>query len=467
MINQIQRDTVKGTIPEFRTTTYKGTGTRNLRTDQFVPGNYIEGVRKGYSLPTFEDLVRGLQHLPSGLDARDLTQCLSWYLDIRNTFTPQLDLNVLHTQALIRALRQPLKPFGPQNLDRNALIEWQSKGKFENREVEDRKPPDKIITTQKQHTRSQMQIDLNEGVVDMTITLPLRHVLTFPFLALHKVVGEALKLGIKKAASREAKRTLDDVQNSKDVDSTPESSKFETPIKPYRIPKLSQLAPKSDHAHNADSPSNSYSQSRSGFSPAPSNRSRDSAIPYRPYASQGGNLFGRREYQHRRDSHRNQLYRYDENPRRNNTKQHHELLDDDKHGQCNYRDRSDSRQRQYDQPYEFGKSSEDTVYSPRGSDPNMSYRYDETPIPNNTQEGHEVLDDSRYNRRDHEDRSESHQRQYNSPSEDYVYRRRGYPDHSQDSRQHRMHGSYDLPIRDRSNDYHASRSRDHSGKYRK
>jgi hypothetical protein len=197
------RDGVKATLPNFKTNTYTGIPDRNLRTDQFSPGQHIESRRKGFVLPTFEDLVRGLQHLPSGLDARSLTQCLSWYLAYRDSFTPKLDLNVLHAQSLIRALRLPLKPFGPQNLDANALQEWRSKAKFEELKIEDIKRAE-VVHHPEQNPRTQLHLDMDQGEVSMQLALPIRHVLTFPFLALHGMIGEALKMGIEKAELRQS-----------------------------------------------------------------------------------------------------------------------------------------------------------------------------------------------------------------------------------------------------------------------
>ncbi|KAL5113143.1 hypothetical protein ACEQ8H_008991 [Pleosporales sp. CAS-2024a] len=203
-MNNCQRDAVKTEIPGFKTSTLAGKPDRNLRTDHLVPGNYIQSMRKGYTLPSFEELVRGLRRLPSGLDARGLTQCLSWYLNVRDTFTPKLELNVLHTQSLIRALRQPLKPFGPQNLDRNALEEWHNTGTFETVEIEDRRldqPPATAKTLGR--TRSRLHLDLDEEDVSTDVVLQVRHILVFPFLALHGVVGEAFKLGIRNAQTRQ------------------------------------------------------------------------------------------------------------------------------------------------------------------------------------------------------------------------------------------------------------------------
>jgi hypothetical protein len=206
-MNGYQRDAVKISLPGFKTTTYKGKSDRNLRTDRLKPGQLIH-VRKGYTLPTFDDLVRGLQRLPSGLDARGLTQCLSWYLHYRDTFTPKLELNVLHAQPLIRALREPLRPFGPQNLDRNALEEWRSKGTFETQELEDKNQGNQEAAAAEAGPSGRSQLHINVDTEDVTLhhKLPLRHLFTFSFLSMQSMVGEALKLGIKKAEARKEAR---------------------------------------------------------------------------------------------------------------------------------------------------------------------------------------------------------------------------------------------------------------------
>lgn len=214
-MNGYQRDMFKGTIPNFSSTTYQGKPDRNLRTVGLLPGTHIESKRKGFSLPTFEDLARGLKHLPTGLDAREMTQCMSWYINSRNSFTPRLELNVLHAQSLIRALRQPLKPFGPQNLDRNALEEWRSNEKLEELKVEDvKREREQPVAEPHQQRRARLHLDLDEEEVSMQVTLPIRHILTFPFLALHGVLGEALKMGIKKAETWQATRIEDEVKRA-------------------------------------------------------------------------------------------------------------------------------------------------------------------------------------------------------------------------------------------------------------
>ena len=206
-MNQFQRDSVKKIIEGFKTDTINGKHDANLHTDHLEPGRYIADRRSGYVLPTFSDLLGGLNHLPSGLDARGLTECLSWYLHVRDSFTPKLELNVLHTQALIRALRIPLKRYGPQNLDCNALKEWKEKGRFEERKVYyEPARPMSTRTGDEAQKRSRLYMNLDNHEVKLDYQLQLRHVLTVPSLALHSVMGEALKLGIEKAENRMTER---------------------------------------------------------------------------------------------------------------------------------------------------------------------------------------------------------------------------------------------------------------------
>ncbi|KAF1835904.1 hypothetical protein BDW02DRAFT_261599 [Decorospora gaudefroyi] len=248
-MNTFQRDTVKRLLPDFKTDILKGKHDRKLHTAHLTPGRYVQDQRTGFTVPTFDNLLCGLKHLPSGLDARGLTECLVWYLSFRDSFTPKLDLNVLHTQALIRALRLPLKPFGPQNLDCNALKEWKEKGRFEERKVgyESKNP---TATTEKieQHGRTRLHMNLDNHEVKLDVTLPLRHILTFPFLALHNVLGSALKLGIEKAENRKAERQSAELSpegeqvatgetTEAEKEKTREKKEKEKEKEPYRIPK--------------------------------------------------------------------------------------------------------------------------------------------------------------------------------------------------------------------------------------
>jgi hypothetical protein len=338
-MNNYQRDTVKTALPGFKTANYKGKSDRNLHTDHLKAGIYIESTRKGSSLPTFEDLARGLHRLPSGLDARGLTQCISWYLNIRDTFTPKLDLNVLHTQSLIRALREPLKPFGPQNLDRNALQEWREKGTFETTLIEHKEQQfaDETVSTTPQR-RTQLRMNIDEDDVSMNLSLPVRHILTFPFLALHSVMSEALRMGIDKAEIRKAARKENEVKDLPKVepaaDTTSEDSNEaledehedetksdrpslqpapEEPKKPYRIPK--RVSP--EHQEILPAPKRTYNLSaramstdhrpappqsataKSGFL-GPSYDSRAPSSAYAPPRPVQDSVYGRRDLDNRR-----------------------------------------------------------------------------------------------------------------------------------------------------------------------
>jgi hypothetical protein len=54
--------------------------------------------------------------------------------------------------------------------------------------------------------KTRIAINLAQERVTMHLQLPIRHILTFPFLALHGALGEALKLGIAKAEGRRVER---------------------------------------------------------------------------------------------------------------------------------------------------------------------------------------------------------------------------------------------------------------------
>lgn len=213
-MNQIQRDTVRNLLPAFKTSGYEDEGDMNPYTDHLKPGAYLDKKLKGYTVPTFDNLICGLRCLPSGRDVRGLTQCLAWYLSICSTFTPRLELNVLHTQALFRALRQPSEPVGTQNSDKIALQEWQDQGTFKKVEVTVTKQDYRKKVSEEYHTghqsMSQAVFSIHQDSVNlkMHVHVPIRHIMTFPFLALHGVVGQAFKLGIDRAERQNAARRL-------------------------------------------------------------------------------------------------------------------------------------------------------------------------------------------------------------------------------------------------------------------
>ncbi|KAF1965799.1 hypothetical protein BU23DRAFT_574555 [Bimuria novae-zelandiae CBS 107.79] len=205
-MNQFIRDSIKSTLPGIKISAYKGRPDRNMYTDQITLG-HINGVFRGCVVPTFEDLLQGVKHLPSGVDARCLTQCLVWYLGVRDTFTPRLELNVLHTRALVQALRVPLKSVGPQNLDSRTLDEWKSNGTFPKRKVEDE---EKTLGEGKREEldlkRSRMRINEEKETVGVDVVIKLRHVLTLPYMACGGMVCRAWEMGIEKAEARKAAR---------------------------------------------------------------------------------------------------------------------------------------------------------------------------------------------------------------------------------------------------------------------
>lgn len=331
-MNQYQRDSVKKIIEGFKTDTINGKHDTNLHTDQLEPGRYIAERRSRYVLPTFGSLLAGLNHLPSGLDARGLTECLSWYLNVRDSFTPKLELNVLHTQALIRALRIPLKRYGPQNLDCNALKEWKEKGKFEERNVYyEPARPMSTSTEDDARRRSQLHMNLDGQQVKLDVQLPLRHVLTFPFLALHSVIGEALKLGIERAENKKVERVTaegramleakwaarvaenaEPEEQVRDVDARQLHAMAEKPEvtvkaddgarEPYRIPRrtlsaeaLLTLAPAPRRAPTAP-PSNGGPHGLRA-TPEPVYLDRAWGTPSPSYAYAPRSVYGRREYE--------------------------------------------------------------------------------------------------------------------------------------------------------------------------
>lgn len=211
-MNQIQRDTVQRLLPQFRTVGFTGRGDKDLSTAQLKPGAYLEKKFDGYTLPTFDDLLLGLTRLPQGSDARSFTQCLEWYLEARDTFTPRLELNVLHAQALIRALKSPNTADAAPNLNKLALLQWRKAGRFAKTpitaplDINTHKTDARTWALQDSKPRTVLTIGKESMDLEMHINLPIRHVLIFPLLALHGVIAEALKTGIDRSERRRAAR---------------------------------------------------------------------------------------------------------------------------------------------------------------------------------------------------------------------------------------------------------------------
>jgi hypothetical protein len=210
-MNQVLRDSLRRAIPSFKTADggYKGKPDRNLYTDQLRPGKYVEETRSGYVVPTFDELLKGLKYLPTGLDARELTQCLVWYLNVRDMFSPQLELNVLHAQSLIRALRQPLRAHGQRNLDKIALEEWKRNGQFLQKEVESEATHhERLRREAEEPKKSTMEVNLDNEMIKFRVSLPIRHVFMFPFLAMVGMAAKGMEIGVAKAEEHRAARLL-------------------------------------------------------------------------------------------------------------------------------------------------------------------------------------------------------------------------------------------------------------------
>lgn len=211
-MNQIQRDSVQRLLPAFKTAGYKGEGDSDIHTDRLKPGPYLEKKFKGFVIPTFDDLLQGLMALPQGEDTRGFTQCLAWYLNVHLKFTPKLDLNILHAQALIRALKIPPEPAVSPNLNRLALKQWREQGRLPKTdctaaiEAIDGEDNGMHLSLRSSRTRAVFNIHGDPADLKMQVDVPIRHILTFPFLSLHSVIAKALEMGIDRAEHRRAMR---------------------------------------------------------------------------------------------------------------------------------------------------------------------------------------------------------------------------------------------------------------------
>ncbi|KAF3048420.1 hypothetical protein E8E12_011788 [Didymella heteroderae] len=210
VLNQIQRDTVRRRLPGFKTTGYEGKGDPETHTKGLKLGAYLEEKFMGFTVPSFGDLLHGLKFIPTRLDARGLTQCLAWFLRVRDIFQPKLELNILHAQALIRALGQSLPPVGVQNVNRYALEQW---GKEETSErigitavgsglEEGGRGKDNAVKSPGERA----VMNIRHNTIKAEVRIPLRNILVFPFLALHGVISEAFEMGINNAERRRAAR---------------------------------------------------------------------------------------------------------------------------------------------------------------------------------------------------------------------------------------------------------------------
>ncbi len=233
-MEEYRRALMKVKSPSIETLKYTGGNNGTLYTDTLARGKFLEQASKTLTLPSFDDLLRGLKYLPSGPDARGLTQCLTWYLRMRDKFTPRLDLNVLHTQSLIRALRHPLTPIQPENLDKQTLQEWRDKGTFPSLDVWDEEPPCAPLLKQDKLPRAQIHLNLDNESVKTAFPLAIRYVLMLPFCRVQTFVRDALELGIRKAEQRREERGQQD-RGGKQIS--------REDIEALRVPKKRKVSP--------------------------------------------------------------------------------------------------------------------------------------------------------------------------------------------------------------------------------
>ncbi|PVI00033.1 hypothetical protein DM02DRAFT_655801 [Periconia macrospinosa] len=191
--NQYQRDMLKKTVPTFSTVpgAWEGVPDSNLSTADLDPGPILSNRLNGrFTAPTFNELVRGLTAVPEGDSARELTKCLVWWLQNRDTFTPRLEFNVLHVPWLVRALRISLPPYGSRNLDQEALEEWKITESLPSTNIENEKCAD---TKQKNTTlpptipRSRLEVDLQNETVTLKLNLQLRNILLYPYMSMRNM----------------------------------------------------------------------------------------------------------------------------------------------------------------------------------------------------------------------------------------------------------------------------------------
>jgi hypothetical protein len=165
-------------------------------------------------------LTAGLTRLPAGVDAREVTAVLGWWLREKDKYTPALEFSVLHVRDLVRALRVPLPGYGGANLDSVGLGEVRShcisalgvseicrhrEGEIENHKLatEDEKGAKrKGKRTAVKGRGNALEVNLARETVSPRVEIQIRHVLTFPFLGMQRLVGAAFEMGVRNAEAR-------------------------------------------------------------------------------------------------------------------------------------------------------------------------------------------------------------------------------------------------------------------------
>jgi hypothetical protein len=242
------RQAIRGNDPTFKVTDLEPKADLNLYTEGFYSTQFIES--RGYTVPTFDDLLKGLKFLPTGLDARELTQCLVWYLNSADLFTPRLELNVLHVQSLVRALKLPLKDYGFRNLDIIGLNEFHEHDGYPNSRQADN---ERIVCNKETETDESrvkkkgygvkdaqlgvekgkhitLHIDSSNGTITTTVPISVRSIFQLPFMSMYGMVAVALRMGIENALTKKALRERS--ENGQNVEK-PENDMNERPVQDF------------------------------------------------------------------------------------------------------------------------------------------------------------------------------------------------------------------------------------------
>lgn len=69
LMNNAQRGSLKRLLPGYNGAGYEGKGDSDMHTHNPKPGAYLWNKTMGFTVPTFDDLLRGLNCIPTGPDA--------------------------------------------------------------------------------------------------------------------------------------------------------------------------------------------------------------------------------------------------------------------------------------------------------------------------------------------------------------------------------------------------------------
>lgn len=158
-------------------------------------------------MPSFEQLVEGVRRMPVGIGRRHLSSVLEWYVGVRDSFTPRLELNVLHTRALVQAMRFPLRRYGPQNVDAAVLSSYRRGG---GDAIFGPIPMPLSLSSSlpssnsgnKKLKRSKITLNVPRQTVEVEVLLRVGSVLLMPYLGVGGLVCAALEWGVGRAEGR-------------------------------------------------------------------------------------------------------------------------------------------------------------------------------------------------------------------------------------------------------------------------